>query len=1122
MISKFFSQLLNVQRKTLEEASPVPISLARGIFHDKESASAPTSSRRQKGRANNAQAIPLSIARGLGQLCEVEESVASQGSRDSDDSENVNVNRNLVRQPPLNPPPPPMPSEDITPGEPPRTGPPLPPWALSGGSGPQCSTGTVTTTTTTSSTAQNSGGGTKDEASLFLKQMLKMGGATPESPVLSTPSLGWAHKSSDPQLSSLHSPDFCAGSWEHEHCGPPPGLGGEVLRSPKDQRYSPRRLSLDKHSLDSELEAFTFQLESRDNHHNCLPEKAQSDASEQPSQLEESSLAKSAAESLPHEREESNMVKPLVDDDIINDEDLNLDDREKPAWQQGFYASAWGGSEKDLFASICADFVDYGHGSATPRHATPHHAKTPGSRALSTKALGFPTLASCTPEEEDLAEETVGDPSVNPRDPSVNPLEEELSRDLHGDDGHAGGEEILGNALPPRPPPPKNSREHSSNFQGGWNPYLNPFPVNPFNMGNVPLAANPGYPIPQGFAPYPTNPMQNASNFRLPYAVAGGPLLGQHCVASFPPPPPPRRGGSVSAPNRSGQSFLEGLLDGVQPTAEERVLISKTILAVERLLSRRSQIFSETTGFNNMLNMPPPPPPPFMLNGNSSSGRERDLCFEEGREDVLSRARLVPIGGAGNGFALRDGDLDLTLLVKEENGSSLPTSSDFQFSVLKRAQKRLEDAGFGCVSVLKVRIAGNGTVMPILRATLPSPNWPVGGETHGGVARQLEICVNNRLGVRNSFLLKVYGKCGLARDLGVLVKYWAHQRGLVGRSGAAGRANSPLVSDKEKENVVPSSSSPENNISVQNRMEKTSSTCSLQSRLTESGHDETANSDETDFFSPSSPGSGLSGFAWVLIVLHYLQSRGVLPKLQNGFHPYSVEIDGLECGFEEGWSWENYRVFLGSPELMEYDKPPPFGSFSKSLVLSRYLHGFYAFLYSEVGSQRGKNVLSVSSSDNNNCGLGLYQQEGSGSGSSNLGESSCTTTDLNNSCLIVEDPFEKNRFFRLGGEGYENLRLELERALREFAKAERQVHSLTGFPGMGMQGHPMPGLGTGMMAGAFGMAPGMLGPSGSKGGFSGNNYGHFSSVAEEEGEKNEARLGGGIKNCCDRYLAWSV
>lgn len=166
----------------------------------------------------------------------------------------------------------------------------------------------------------------------------------------------------------------------------------------------------------------------------------------------------------------------------------------------------------------------------------------------------------------------------------------------------------------------------------------------------------------------------------------------------------------------------------------------------------------------------------------------------------------------------------------------------------------------------------------------------------------------------------------------------------------------------------------------------------------------------------SSADQKLSSYAWMILVIHYLQQIGLLPNLQctelmkkAGFEPGSDPthtINALNTAFVP---WEHVK------QMNAWDSPPELAEVPVSVLL----HGFFHYLASHLPSR----LLAAS-----------------------IRTSAMTPKPLSNKCslsfLCIEDPFEtfdSHCPHELGSPADNKAQMEIMNLLE---KAERQVHSV--------------------------------------------------------------------------------
>jgi len=160
---------------------------------------------------------------------------------------------------------------------------------------------------------------------------------------------------------------------------------------------------------------------------------------------------------------------------------------------------------------------------------------------------------------------------------------------------------------------------------------------------------------------------------------------------------------------------------------------------------------------------------------------------------------VLPFGSMTTGFCLRTvSDIDCTVLVLSNVANDFRSSGPGSnpFGARKNGYKKKQKSKAEVVSLLQMiesllqSSPGEFSEVRVIKAQVPivkckilpslKSNNP--GSHQGPFASELscDISLNNTFGVRNSRLLRAYASCPLFRDLGFLVKYWAHRNWLVG------------------------------------------------------------------------------------------------------------------------------------------------------------------------------------------------------------------------------------------------------------------------------------------------------------------------------------------------------
>eukprot|EP00761_Pharyngomonas_kirbyi_P011972 gb/GECH01011998.1/.p1 GENE.gb/GECH01011998.1/~~gb/GECH01011998.1/.p1 ORF type:complete len:973 (+),score=180.50 gb/GECH01011998.1/:1-2919(+) len=115
-------------------------------------------------------------------------------------------------------------------------------------------------------------------------------------------------------------------------------------------------------------------------------------------------------------------------------------------------------------------------------------------------------------------------------------------------------------------------------------------------------------------------------------------------------------------------------------------------------------------------------------------------------------SELLPFGSSGNGFNIKDADLDLCLVSKKYSSGR---------KMIRMLADLLEDDGFF-------------HVRPIPHARVPIVKF-----IDPYTALNVDICINNTLALRNTTLLRTYTRIDpRVAPLGVAIKTWANARGI--------------------------------------------------------------------------------------------------------------------------------------------------------------------------------------------------------------------------------------------------------------------------------------------------------------------------------------------------------
>ncbi|CAJ1347395.1 unnamed protein product [Effrenium voratum] len=153
----------------------------------------------------------------------------------------------------------------------------------------------------------------------------------------------------------------------------------------------------------------------------------------------------------------------------------------------------------------------------------------------------------------------------------------------------------------------------------------------------------------------------------------------------------------------------------------------------------------------------------FVRAGSDTRDREKSarrikLCLDGlARNLGLGTGAVNMFGSFSNGFKTGTSDLDVLLAGNVHNESAI--------SILQRFAANLESMDLGFTNITKIFQAS----VPLLKLTDKDSEMEV------------DFCVGNELGLRNSFLLNTYCKYDMrALELGRLVKEWAKKHELVG------------------------------------------------------------------------------------------------------------------------------------------------------------------------------------------------------------------------------------------------------------------------------------------------------------------------------------------------------
>jgi DNA polymerase sigma len=134
---------------------------------------------------------------------------------------------------------------------------------------------------------------------------------------------------------------------------------------------------------------------------------------------------------------------------------------------------------------------------------------------------------------------------------------------------------------------------------------------------------------------------------------------------------------------------------------------------------------------------------------------------------------LEPFGSSANGFGFKNADLDLTLTIKNPppKNPGPRKGGHFPGARATRPDKLVEALSRG---LAMKKVATPRDIQALSRARIPIVKF-----TDRMYGIQCDVCINNRLALRNTELLAAYVRCDARfRYLGLLVKLWAKRRGV--------------------------------------------------------------------------------------------------------------------------------------------------------------------------------------------------------------------------------------------------------------------------------------------------------------------------------------------------------